>query len=346
MTNTGLIVAAAMGLMGDKAEAGARDTATRTIAQLGLIKSGAENEASGIGPKFASGLEKGKDVADTASKKFKEDILDPWKKMGNQGETSGKELVAKAVGAIRDGKPKVESAGSNMSNTIASAMGNALNKAMETIKKNMGIYGGNAVVGFGNGFVKRSSEVDTLVSNWASGILSKVKSKLGIHSPSREFMWLADMTLAGFNLGWEQAEDGTLRLVEKTADGIGRAFDPSSLDLSDVDLMQQLVDNMRSQEGALAAQAERMSRIVEEGFDPKVTVDAAFEAIDRIDAGKAAQRRYEYVGARDAANQEFSVTVNLNVPQMVVREEADIELISQRLSQHVDRIVRAQIGRR
>jgi hypothetical protein len=31
---------------------------------------------------------------------------------------------------------------------------------------------------------------------------------------------------------------------------------------------------------------------------------------------------------------------------MVVREEADIELISQRLSQHVDRIVRAQIGRR
>lgn len=96
------------------------------------------------------------------------------------------------------------------------------------------------------------------------------------------------------------------------------------------DMVQNLIDGMRSKEGALIAQVMRMSEAMEDAFDPTLTVDAAFDAIDtmRQAGGPLA---YQSKGAQASPSIELNVSINLS--GVTVRDESDIDLLAQRVSQ-------------
>lgn len=109
------------------------------------------------------------------------------------------------------------------------------------------------------------------------------------------------------------------------------------------DLVQNIVDGMRSEESRLATQARRMAEIVEGGFDPTLTVDAAYEAIDRIDAGQVRRARVAAT-EQPQASPGINLSISFNVPEMVIREEADLERLSNQLAAKVQRQLSSRIG--
>lgn len=199
--------------------------------------------------------------------------------------------------------------------------------------------GKNAAIGFNNGFVSYANNVVIpAIRRFAQSVVSAMQNMLKIHSPSREFEWLAEMTLKGFEQGWSSEQGAVLRMADSTASALIDAMANQ-----DFDVTGQLIDSMRSKEQELAAQSKRMADIVENGFDPRLTVDAAYEAIDRINAGEL--RRQQVVAAQDVQNPVMtSPTVILNVSQVIVREEADIEAIANKLALKVNRSISSRIG--
>jgi hypothetical protein len=199
--------------------------------------------------------------------------------------------------------------------------------------------GKNAAIGFNNGFVSYANNVVIpAIRRFAQSVVSAMQNMLKIHSPSREFEWLAEMTLKGFEQGWSSEQGTVLRMADSTASALIEAMANQ-----DFDVTGQLIDSMRSKEQELAAQSKRMADIVENGFDPRLTVDAAYEAIDRINAGEL--RKQQVVAAQDVQNPVMtSPTVILNVSQVIVREEADIEAIANKLALKVNRSISSRIG--
>ena len=98
------------------------------------------------------------------------------------------------------------------------------------------------------------------------------------------------------------------------------------------DFVQNLIDGMHDREHDLARQAEKMARVLEEGFDPTLTVDAAYEALDTI--GK---NRTKSLGSIVETNSSapISITLNMNLADVSIRSDADIERLAKVMSQEM-----------
>lgn len=98
------------------------------------------------------------------------------------------------------------------------------------------------------------------------------------------------------------------------------------------DLIQNIIDGMRERERDLARQAEKMARAMEDGFNPELTVDAAYEALDTI--GK---NRSKSLGSIIETNSAPNVTINLsmNLSNVSMRSDADIDRLARVLSQEM-----------
>jgi len=98
------------------------------------------------------------------------------------------------------------------------------------------------------------------------------------------------------------------------------------------DLVQNIIDGMRDREHDLARQAEKMARIMEDGFDPTLTVDAAYEALDTI--GK---NRTKSLGSIVETNTApaINVTLNMNLSDVSFRNDADIDRLARVMSQEM-----------
>ena len=251
-----------------------------------------------------------------------------------------------------------------MTNNVEKPLANA-RKIGESLAKPMDIskatesYGSNAAASFNNGFMRNAQQALQNAQSWAVNLAKSVKDALGIHSPSRVFGWIAQMIFAGFNKDWRLGENGTLEMVRGTAgdiegafgDNVG-AFDVSMMDedalLSQMERMQEIVDqgldNMFvSTREHLLKQSAMMREILEEGFGTGWSLDSAFEAIDKIDAGEL--KRQKTIAASSTTsndNRQFSITIS--IPEVVVREQADIDRLSQQIALRVQRSLNARIG--
>lgn len=98
------------------------------------------------------------------------------------------------------------------------------------------------------------------------------------------------------------------------------------------DLVQNLIDGMREHERDLARQAEKMARIVEDGFDPTLTVDAAYEALSTIGKNRSAA-----LGSvvEKSTTPSITIEMNMNLSGVTIREDADIERLAEQLSQRM-----------
>lgn len=97
-------------------------------------------------------------------------------------------------------------------------------------------------------------------------------------------------------------------------------------------LVQNLIDGMQDKEHNLFKQAKRMADIVEEGFDPTLTVDAAYEAIDTINQRRSSALS-TMVESKNTPN--ISVNLNMNLSNVSIRDDSDIEKLAKVMSQEM-----------
>ena len=98
------------------------------------------------------------------------------------------------------------------------------------------------------------------------------------------------------------------------------------------DMVYLIADGIKDKEHVLIRQIEHMSDAMEEAFDPTLTVDAAYEALDTI--GK---NRSKSLGSIVETNSAPNVTINLNMnlSDVSFRNDADIDRLAKVMSQEM-----------
>jgi TP901 family phage tail tape measure protein len=331
---TGVAIAEELGLIDPIIEAKATGFKNTMVGGVQGMADAVKVESDKAGFNIASlGGQEAVNSAQSHSETLHSAIKAPLDALGTEGESAGAAYpLGLASGMAKYSKQPVETAGQINESTVKSLN---LKDALEAIGK-------NGLIGLNNGMVTINNQtlVPTLESI-ARNITRVFQVAMQIHSPSRRFMWIGNMAMKGLQIGVEQGADGVYGGLEDISETMldefsGQKFQTSFLD----DLLEQ----MRAEEQELREQSERMARIVEEGFDPTLTVQAAYEAIDRIDAGE--MRKQQRINAKSEPAQSIGPTVNINIsiPEMVVREEADIKRISEQIARNVQRVVTSKIG--
>jgi len=329
-SETGLQIAEQLGLLGNDV----------TNAATGIVTTVEENTRDVANITTQRGVEAGMGLAslggqetvDTAarnSQTLRDALETPFSNIGEAGEAAGSSWnVGLTNGFNKDADKPIQSAHDVAEATV---------KQMD-ISDSTKTLGSNAAIGWNNGWVPGANKALDNVTAWASSVISAITKTHLIHSPSRKFKWLAEMDMKGFEEGWNLGARSVEKSVQKTSNSLLDAMSEG-----DYDITQSIIDSMKAREDDLRNQAERMARIIEDGFDPTLTVDAAYEAIDRIDEGK--YRRQQLMADKYPQQATTSaITINLNVSEVVVREEADIDLIAQKLAVRVNRSIGSRIG--
>ena len=104
-----------------------------------------------------------------------------------------------------------------------------------------------------------------------------------------------------------------------------------------VHLGENLINGLKSKEGELYRQVDKMARTMEEGFDPDLSVNAALDAVSSINRGRKAD-------AIAIANESKSVSIEVNVDlsNVSIRNDEDIERLATEISQRMAAQVRRQ----
>lgn len=329
---TGVAIAEELGLFNEQTGTAASNLKKSVTSQFESMPSEVKGKSDEAG-KAASSLG-GQDSVDSAAKNsgsLYDAVMKPWSNVGTDSKKVGAQLPLGMASGISDNADKPIKATSSVSKGIIDGMD--VSGATPSLAK-------NAVVGWNNSFVDWSNKALQNVATWARSILNTISGIHVIKSPSRKFAWLAEMAMRGYLQGWESTEGSVDDAVADTAKGIVSAF--SGVSLND-DLTQGLIDNMRAQESRLLEQSRRMADIVERGFDPKLTVDAAYEALGTIDEGELRRQRL-VASSQKVDNSTYAPVININIPEVVVREEADVDRLSQQIAIRVQRSINARIG--
>lgn len=112
------------------------------------------------------------------------------------------------------------------------------------------------------------------------------------------------------------------------------------------DMVQLIADGIRDEQNTLVRRVEKMSRAVEDAFDPTLTVDAAYEALDTI-----GRNRKNAMGSIIENHSAAPVTINLNMDlsNVSIRSDEDIEklaeVMSQKMAAQAARQLAGRLGR-
>ena len=193
-----------------------------------------------------SKLLNGEITIDEATKILKESFSSEIKGIESAGSSSGKKAGDNIASGLNSKKPNVQSAGKNVAQAGKTAAGNvsftsvgtgagsqikggitssspgiatATKNMMSSAKKNADKenwepVGGGVASGTKKGIDDNKSDVISSAVSMASSALSRAKKFLGIHSPSREFMKLGQLSAEGMALG---IKENTF-MVEKASD--------------------------------------------------------------------------------------------------------------------------------
>ena len=108
------------------------------------------------------------------------------------------------------------------------------------------------------------------------------------------------------------------------------------------DFVMNLVNGMRDKESDLYKQVKRMSEIVEDGFDPEMSLNAAYEAVDGIRSKADRQSRM----AAAAAGTTINLNMTLDVSNVSVRSEQDIDRLADEISKRMAAAAARQLAGR
>lgn len=140
-------------------------------------------------------------------------------------QEKGPEMIEKFVGYAVEKLPKVIELGMKMVLAIVSGLANNLPQIVQSVLDMMATIvktfvsslpdivdvGKQIVKGLWEGIKAMGSWIKNKVGNFFSGIVSGVKSKLGIHSPSRVFAGIGENMALGLGEGWDNEYDSIKR---------------------------------------------------------------------------------------------------------------------------------------
>lgn len=228
-------------------------------------------------------------------------------------------------------------------------MNNAMDRHLTTMERRLDTGGYNAINAFTNSLQRGEGTVSRTMVNISSSATSPFESM-----PSEFYIYGWDM-LVEFNNGLVRAWNsggiiGTITYIGRTIrDYLGFSV-PKKGPLSDADkwgpdMVQLLADGIKSKQDVLIHQVEKMSDAMEEAFDPTLTVDAAYEALDTI--GKSRKATFgELVESKSTPS--VNLTLNMSLSDVTIRDESDIEklaeLVSEKMAAQAARQLAGRLG--
>ena len=272
--------------------------------ELELIKSGNRDTSDEMDKAAEDMGEKGK-----KGRTLYEEAIGP---MPDGSLMNAKKTRQNMVSELNEGWKEVETIGADTGNDynsgLMSGFGNAISTTSDTANQMTYIMQGPG----------ETSEVSgsDFMSNFISGVVS-TWNVYGVSTFMAILQWIAD------HWAFSVPDKGPLHHQDEW----GGHF------------MDNLIDGMRDKEGELYKQVNKMARAVEEGFDPTLSVDAAYDAIDSINRNRAksAAQAASYAGDKNT-----SIEVNVNLSNVSLRSDADIEKLANEVSQRMAAQVRRQ----
>lgn len=196
-------------------------------------------------------------------------------------QEKGPEMIEKFVGYAVEKLPQVIELGMKMVLAIVSGLAKNLPQIVRSVLDMMATIvktfvsslpdivnvGKQIVKGLWEGIKAMGSWIKNKVGNFFSGIVSGVKSKLGIHSPSRVFAGIGENMALGLGEGWNNEYDNIKR-------GITGGLDFGTAQIS---ADQSFVGQMRSALSSLSGMGGDISIVVQSVLDGKVIGETAYK---------------------------------------------------------------------
>ena len=196
-------------------------------------------------------------------------------------QEKGPEMIEKFVGYAIEKLPQVIELGMEMVLAIVSGLAKNLPQIvravldmMATIVKtfvsslpNIVDVGKQIVKGLWEGIKAMGSWIKEKVGSFFSGIVSGVKSKLGIHSPSRVFAGIGENMALGLGEGWDSEYDSIKR-------GITGGLDFGT---AQIGAEQSFVGQMRSALSSLGNGGGDINIVVQSVLDGKIIGETAYK---------------------------------------------------------------------
>ena len=137
---------------------------------------------------------------------------------------------------------QVESGMQSMQNSLGQTAWDTADYMYESFDSAGGWHtlGYNAAVGIYNGFVGLNGRLQQMVYNVASNMLAAAENALGIASPSKEFAWIGQMTMAGLAGGIEDTEADAVNAVA----GVAQAITDEAQNLHPVTQIETGIDDV------------------------------------------------------------------------------------------------------
>lgn len=196
-------------------------------------------------------------------------------------QKKGPEMIEKFVGYAVEKLPQVIELGMKMVMAIVSGLANNLPQIVRSVLDMMATIvktfvsslpdivdvGKQIVKGLWEGIKAMGSWIKEKVGNFFSGIVSGVKSKLGIHSPSRVFAGIGENMALGLGEGW----DGEYNSIKR---GITSGLDFGT---AQIGAENSFGGQMRSALSSLGGMGGDINIVVQSVLDGKVIGETAYK---------------------------------------------------------------------
>ena len=196
-------------------------------------------------------------------------------------QEKGPEMIEKFVGYAVEKLPQVIELGMKMVLAIVSGLANNLPQIVRSVLDMMATIvktfisslpdivnvGKQIVKGLWEGIKAMGSWIKEKVGNFFSGIVSGVKSKLGIHSPSRVFAGIGENMALGLGEGWDN-EYGNIKR------GITGGLDFGT---AQIGAEQSFGGQMRSALSSLGGMGGDINIVVQSVLDGKIIGETAYK---------------------------------------------------------------------
>lgn len=227
----------------------------------------------------------------------------------------------------------------------ASDLVNAINSPFELMPNAIDLSAITAMMLLASGISNGGSDAERNAETVASNI-ERPFSGIG----SGSYSWGYDF-LVNFNNGlvsvWNNSLFPNIQNIANTITSwLGHSVpDEGPLRNDDewgADFVMNLVNGMHDKESDLYKQVKRMAEIVEDGFDPEMSLDAAYEAVNGIRSKADRQSRM----AAAAAGTTINLNMSLDVSNVSVRSEQDIDRLADEISKRMAAAAARQLAGR
>lgn len=226
-------------------------------------------------------------IKSTAEEKW-EDIKDALRNIW-EGIKDTAKSVAEGIGDFFAGawdgiKTKAKDAWNSITDSMGDFANNAYNKvkdvpdrvytALKETGGKMKSAGENLISGVVSGIKNTAGRVYDAISSVAGNMVSSFKNKLGIHSPSKVFLQLAEYTMQGFINGVDAGKRNLLGKMSEMAESISKPFENAN------NILGEIGEN--SAENFLGGMGNFMASMSRIGKDAAYAFSDAFNGDARI----------------------------------------------------------------